>query len=167
MGSEIHARMCMVYGMQNGITKSVVIWLLQRFKMVWRSTGEKPQSGSPTKRRTRMIGCRHQQIHWSIRKMLHEVWQLCKKISYNLENKVFRFEVYLLIFCGKWISDAKLLKYPSCFVCCGTSSYIYIYIFCFSKYRLSVMHPLFQILGRKCISNEFRACIQQLIIAFK
>ncbi len=39
------------------------------------------------------------------------LWQLCRKIVV-LENKVFQFEVHLLIFCRELISDAKLLKYP-------------------------------------------------------
>ncbi len=52
LGSEIHKRICAVYGVQNVITKLTVNWWVQRFKVEQMSTDDQPWSGWPFKKRT-------------------------------------------------------------------------------------------------------------------
>ncbi len=69
LGSEIHVRMCVVYGAHNVITKSTMNLWIQKFKVGQISMSDKPQSSRPSKERPSMICCRYQQIHLSIQKM--------------------------------------------------------------------------------------------------
>ncbi len=53
------------------------------------STSDESLSGDHQEEGTCMVYRRHQQTHWSIQKMCCYVWRLCRKVRYNLENKVF------------------------------------------------------------------------------
>ncbi len=89
MGSEINARMCVMFSVQNVNTKSTANWWvdIRGDESVWAKNTEAADS---QKNRLSIVCHRHQQNSSIDTKKMHRwVWWLCWKVGYNLENKVF------------------------------------------------------------------------------